>query len=129
MNIILKKEYFDHNKINIKIKPKKNKITYRLNNAVLLGIPIQITEFNIQKICSNIMYIDIKESPDKFFLYEIDYYFYKTFNHEYKSFIVNDSIKVKIFDTFDKDKNNLYISFKNIIKVDSSLVVQIFSII
>ena len=126
MNIIIKNEYFDSNKIRIKKKINREKLTYILNGITIIGIPIYLENVTVQQSFRNILLINCKASPTKHILYQINEYFKDKYGTDYKSFIKDDIIKVTTFDAFHR--NHVYISFKNIILKNSSFVVQIFTI-
>ena len=65
MNIIIKNEYFNSNKIKIKKKINRGKITYVLNSITVLGIPIHLENITIQQSFRNILVINCKASPTK----------------------------------------------------------------
>ena len=128
MNLILNEKNLSLNNISLSNKKTKYKIFYKIDNIKINGIPLLVSKNNISY--KNVNNYEIKEiifnENDILFikLKLIDNHFKKLINN-YKSFIKNNSIKIKI----NKDiSNNLYFVISNIKLINNIYYVNIFQI-
>lgn len=124
MELIIKKDKLDLNRIKFKHGKKCIKIIYDLNYLKMIGITLKINENKINQN-NDFIFINLKETDIQNIIYEIDKFFKSQFNN-YLSFINNDIIKVKKHNNFKE--GNIYITLNNIKKINNNLKVQIFSI-
>lgn len=128
MDLILKKDTFNTDHIDIKRGKNAKKIIYNLGTLFIIGLPLKIENHIIVNQSNKYLFIDIETSYDKDLLFFIDHYFQKKYN-TYKSFIDNFIIKIKKHKTDTIDiLDDLYISINNI-KIERSFTrLQIFTI-
>tara|TARA_B100001094_G_C18166396_1_gene792339 strand:+ start:754 stop:1128 length:375 start_codon:yes stop_codon:yes gene_type:complete len=124
MDIIIKKNAFDTNKIRFKYGKKCIKIIYDLNYILMIGLTFRIVP---SKVIENdkILFIYLQNSPELTILQKIDEFFNKKFN-DYISFLHNNIIKVKKHNY--KNDEDVYITINNLKKINDQLKVQIFSL-
>lgn len=127
MDIIIKKNSFDTNKIRFKYGKKCIKIIYDLNYVLMIGLTFKIVPL---KVIENdkILFIYLNDSQELTIFQKIDEFFRGNFN-DYISFLHNNVIKVKKHNyKNDKDDKNVYITINNLKKINDQLKVQIFSL-
>jgi hypothetical protein len=128
MNIVLNKDNFSCKYIHIQKKIDKYKINYLLNEIKLLGIPLNITDFEYIKTYNHIV-IKLKNKKDIIILKEIYSYLNKHINNPVKHLLVNnDTIIIKYYG--DKNmiyqKNEINISINNISIKNNCYFIDIF---
>ena len=88
MELIIKDDTFDINRITIKHGKNTKKIIYNLDTLSLIGLSFKIDQYILVNQSNKYIFIDIDKSPQKRLLLLIDNYFRKKF-HSYQSFIEN----------------------------------------
>lgn len=125
--LIINKDKIQTNNINILCKHNKLKINYILNNIIILGIPINITNF---QYIDNFPYILIKlnDTNDINLFKTIYEYLQKKINKDIKPIMNHENIiKVKYYGNKQiKNLNNLNISINNIYVKKDSYFINIF---
>ena len=124
MELIIKQDKFDLNRIKFKYGKKCIKIIYDLKYLKMIGVTLRISKQKINQT-DNFIFIDLKNTDNLNIIKKIDDYFKSRFKN-YISFINNDIIKVKKHTNFKED--NIYITLNNLKKINNNLKVQIFSI-
>ena len=128
MELIIKGDNFDINRITIKHGKNTKKIIYNLDTLSLIGLSFQIDQYILVNQSNKYIFIDIDKSPQKNLLLNIDNYFRKIL-HSYKSFIENSILKIrKHTNDLIKREDNLYISINNIKMKEKCSRIQIFTI-
>jgi len=128
MELIIKDDTFDINRITIKHGKNTKKIIYNLDTLSLIGLSFKIDQYILVNQSNKYIFIDIDESPQKRLLLLIDNYFRKKF-HSYQSFIENSILKIrKHTSDLIKREDNLYISINNIKMKEKDSRIQIFTI-
>ena len=128
MELVIKEDTFDINRITIKNGKNTKKIIYNLDSLSLIGLSFKISQFIIVNQSNKYIFIDVDKSPQKEILLRIDNYFKGKFRL-YESFIENYILKIKKYknEPITKD-DELFISINNIKKRDTRSRIQIFTI-
>tara|TARA_B100000686_G_C16731017_1_gene940686 strand:+ start:1015 stop:1398 length:384 start_codon:yes stop_codon:yes gene_type:complete len=127
MELIIKDDTFDSNRITIKNGKNTKKIIYELDTISIIGLTFKVNQYIIVNQSKRYIYIDIDNSPQKKLFLLIDNYFKEKLRF-YQTFIDNSILKIKKHNTNIINHNdNLYISINNIKKKDIYNV-QIFTI-
>ena len=128
MELVIKEDTFDINRITIKNGKNTKKIIYNLDSLSLIGLSLKISQYIIANQSNKYIFIDIDKSPQKEVLLLIDNYFKEKFRL-YQSFIENYILKIKKHtnDLISED-DALFISINNIKKRDTRSRIQIFTI-
>jgi hypothetical protein len=124
MELIIKQDKLDLNRIKFKHGKKCIKIIYDLTYIKIIGITLKINEHKIKQN-DDFMFINLKNTENISILQKIDGFLKTQFNN-YISFINNDIIKVKKHINFKE--SDIYITLNNIKNINNYLKVQIFSI-
>ena len=125
MDLIIKESSFTQDKIKLKEGKKCIKILYNIDTISVIGISLKITEFT-QTENNSFIFMNIKDSPQKYLIHKIDTYFSKLKN--YYSFLENNYIKVKKHSQYYPIKGTIFITFNNLKLINNKLKVQIFTI-
>ena len=125
MELIIKQDNFDLNRINFKYGKKCIKLIYDLNYIKIIGLTLKLDDNIITNQTQDFIYINIEKSKNLSIIKNIDNYFKNKFK-DYTSFINNNIIKVKKNIKFKEDEN--YITLNNLKKINDNFKVQIFSI-
>ena len=128
MDLIIRKEFFDTNRIGIKHGRNAKKIIYNLDYLSMIGISFEVREYIIVNQSNKYLFIDIEESMDKDIFIKIDQFFKNKYK-PYKSFMDNYILKVKKHKSKTFKKNDpLFVSFNNIKTKNSLTKLQLFTI-
>ena len=128
MELVIKEDTFDINRITIKNGKNTKKIIYNLDSLSLIGLSLKISQYIIANQSNKYIFIDIDKSPQKEVLLLIDNYFKGKFRL-YQSFIENYILKIKKHTNDPISKEDaLFISINNIKKRDTRSRIQIFTI-
>ncbi|MBG00767.1 MAG: hypothetical protein CL470_00695 [Acidimicrobiaceae bacterium] len=122
MDLIIKPNTFNKDKIRFKYGKRCIKIIYDLDHLRMIGITLKIIP---KKIIEDEHFLFLHIGDDNTILKEIDDYFHKKHN-SYHRFIIDDIIKVKKHHKVNR--NEVFITLNNLKKVDQKLKVQIFTI-
>ena len=93
MELVIKDDTFDINRITIKNGKNTKKIIYNLDSLSLIGLSFKISQFIIVNQSNKYIFIDVDKSPQKEVLLRIDNYFKGKFRL-YESFIENYILKI-----------------------------------
>jgi hypothetical protein len=124
MELIIKQDSFDLNRIKFKYGLKCIKLIYDLYVIKMIGITLKLSSRNLNET-PDFLFINLNGSDEYELLKKIDAYFANHFNH-YSSFIIHDIIKVKKHDGFKSGE--IYITLNNLKKINDVFKVQIFTI-
>ena len=122
MDLIIKPNTFNKDKIRFKYGKRCIKIIYDLDHLRMIGITLKIIP---KKIIEDEHFLFLHIGDDNTILKEIDDYFQKKHN-SYHRFIIDDIIIVKKHHKVNR--NEVFITLNNLKKVDQKLKVQIFTI-
>ena len=124
MELIIKQDSFDLDRIDFKFGKKCIKIIYNLGTIKMIGLTFKLSSKEINET-DDFIYINIKDTEDYKIVHMIDEYFKNKFK-EYSSSIINNIIKVKKHNHYKN--NDIFITFNNLKKINDKLKVQIFTI-
>jgi hypothetical protein len=124
MDLIIKNNTFDTNKIKFKHGKKCIKIIYDLNYVLMIGLTFKIVPLKVVEN-DRILFIYLNKSEELTIFQKIDEYF-KSYFDNYISFLHNNIIKVKKHNYIDD--REIYITINNLKKINNELKVQIFSL-
>ena len=128
MELVIKEDTFDINRITIKNGKNTKKIIYNLDTLSLIGLSLKISQYVIVNQSNKYIFIDIDKSPQRELLLLIDNYFKGKFRL-YQPFIQNYILKIKKHTNDSITKGDaLFISINNIKKRDTRSRIQIFTI-
>lgn len=128
MDLIIRTDNFDINRIGIKDGKSTKKIIYNLDTLFIIGLSFNINNFFIVNQSKKYLYIDIDKSPEKDILINIDQHFHGN-NKSYHSFIENYIIKIKKHhNNYIKNGDDLFISINNIKIKNAYSKIQLFTI-
>lgn len=127
MKLIIKDDMFDLNKIIFKNNKNGLKLTYKINDLFMIGIPLKV-KYNKIFIKDSIIYVNISKDNMKV-IEKIDNYFNNKIDN-YISFIHdNKFLKVKKHIDFNLKKNNeLLLTINSIKEYKDNNYVHIFTI-
>ena len=127
MNLIIKKDNFEIDRISFRKSKESMKITYNINDLFMIGITLRIQYSTIQ-IKNSLIYIKVCDD-DLELLNKIDAYFDTIFDN-YESFIFNKKIRIKRNNQvkINLNSNTIVIVISSIKTINYINRVQIFSI-
>jgi hypothetical protein len=129
MDIIVTGTSFDKDNITIKYSKINQKIIYNIDEISILGIPLQLKNFNILNDSDKKLFLKINDNNDIILLKKINDFFYLKYKKNYKSFIKGNILKIRKNDlNLIKENENIYISINNIKKKGNYYTINIFII-
>ena len=128
MDLIIKGNSFDINKVSIKNGRNTKKIIYDLGTLFMIGLSFEVKEYIIVNQSNKYLFIDVEKSPIKDIFFEINNYFKNKYKL-YKNFIEDNILKIKKHNNNSiKPLDPLFISINNIKIRDSFTKIHLFTI-
>lgn len=129
MDIIVTGTSFNKDNIMIKYSKINQKIIYNIDKISILGIPLQLKNFNILNDSDKKLILKINDNNDIILLKKINEFFFLKYKKNYKSFIKDNILKIRKNDlNLIKDNESIYISINNIKKKGNYYTINIFII-
>lgn len=129
MDIIVTGTSFNKDNIMIKYSKINQKIIYNIDKISILGIPLQLKNFNILNDSDKKLILEINDNNDIILLKKINEFFFLKYKKNYKSFIKDNILKIRKNDlNLIKDNESIYISINNIKKKGNYYTINTFII-
>lgn len=129
MDIIVTGTSFNKDNIMIKYSKINQKIIYNIDKISILGIPLQLKNFNILNDSDKKLILEINDNNDIILLKKINEFFFLKYKKNYKSFIKDNILKIRKNDlNIIKDNESIYISINNIKKKGNYYTINTFII-
>jgi hypothetical protein len=129
MDIIVTGKSFNKDNIMIKYSKINQKIIYNIDKITILGIPLKLNTYTILNDTEKTLIIKINDNNDLILLKKINKFFFLKYGKNYKSFIKDNTLKIRKNDLNLIDNNeNIYISINNIKKKGNYYTINTFII-